>query len=152
MKRSSGPHDQGQTCRRQWCFDCLVNSSPFSHVNTICLEFLYKQCTSSFPLFQRNTNKQKHEVDRMLKRFRATVPFFSQMVYHLTEEGHLLPETLVHCLYKKLQTCLPTSHRSGKPYLINTVCTYHFFFHLLHTIIEIYWTPSKAVKFLPHKP
>ena len=42
--------------------------------------FLYKQCTSSLPLFQRNTNKQTHEVDRMLKQFRATVPFFSQMV------------------------------------------------------------------------
>ena len=25
--------------------------------------FLYKQCTSSIPLFQRNTNKQTHEVD-----------------------------------------------------------------------------------------
>ena len=42
--------------------------------------FLYKQCTSSLPLFQRNTNKQTHEDDRMLKQFRATVPFFSQMV------------------------------------------------------------------------
>ena len=28
--------------------------------------FLYKQCTSSLPLFQRNTNKQTHEVDPML--------------------------------------------------------------------------------------
>ena len=46
--------------------------------------FLYKQCTSSLPLFQRYTNKQTHEVDRMLKQFRATVPFFSQMVYETT--------------------------------------------------------------------
>ena len=27
---------------------------------------------------------------------------------------------LVHCLYKKLQTCLPTSRRPAKPYVTNT--------------------------------
>ena len=34
---------------------------------------------------------------------------------------HKLPPSfpeLVHCLYKKLQTCLPTSRRPAKPYLI----------------------------------
>ena len=74
----------------------------------------------------------------MLKQFRATVPFFSQMVYHLTEEGHCCPKLfqhkivcllvlrwkrgreLVHCLYKKLQTCLPTSRRPAKPYVTVT--------------------------------
>ena len=62
----------------------------------------------------------------MLKQFRAT--------YHLTEEGHCCPKLfqhtivcllvlrwkrgreLVHCLYKKLQTCLPTSRRPAKSY------------------------------------
>ena len=57
------------------CFRC------FSLV--LFWSFLYKQCTSSLPLFQRNTNKQTHEVDRMLKQFRATAPFFSQMVYDI---------------------------------------------------------------------
>ena len=79
--------------------------------------FLYKQYTSSLPLFQRNANKQTREVDRMLKQFRATVPFFSQMVCLLVLHWKRGRE-LVHCLYKKLQTCLPTSRRPGKPCLV----------------------------------
>ena len=82
----------------------------------------------------------------MLKQFRATVPFFSQMVlYHLTEEGHCCPKLfqhtivcllvlrwkrgreLVHCLYQKLQTCLPTSRRPAKPYLICSLLSFSFF-------------------------
>ena len=59
-----------------------------------------------------------------------------ETAYHLTEEGHCCPKLfqhtivcllvlrwkrgreLVHCLYKKLQTCLPTSRRPAKLYLI----------------------------------
>ena len=62
-----------------------------------------------------------------------------QSIYHLTEEGHcclkLFQHTIVcllvlrwkrgrefvHCLYKKLQTCLPTSRRPAKPYLNNMI-------------------------------
>ena len=44
-------------------------------------DFLYKHCTSSLPLFQRN--KQTQEVDCM-KQFLATVPFFGQKVYETT--------------------------------------------------------------------
>ena len=58
----------------------------------------------------------------------------SNCLDHLTEEGHCCPKLfqhtivcllvlrwkrgreLVHCLYKKLQTCLPTSRRPAKPY------------------------------------
>ena len=58
------------------------------------------------------------------------------LIYHLTEEGHCCPKLfqhtivcllvlrwkrgreLVHCLYKKLQTCLPTSRRPAKPYFL----------------------------------
>ena len=59
--------------------------------------FLYKQCTSSLPLFQRNTNKQ-------------TIVCLLVLRWKIGRE-------LVHCLYKKLQTCLPTSRRPAKPYL-----------------------------------
>ena len=53
-----------------------------SDLYLICIRvFSYKQCTSSLPLFQHN--KQTHEVDGM-KRFLATVPFFSQMVHETT--------------------------------------------------------------------
>ena len=89
--------------------------------------FLYKQCTSSLPLFQRNTNKQTHEDDRMLKQFQATVPFFSKMVCFNIRSSSCVcllvlrwkrGRELVHCLHKKLQTCLPTSRRPAKPYLL----------------------------------
>ena len=67
-----------------------------------CLEFLYKQCTSSLPLFQRNTNKQ-------------TIVCWHTIVCLLVLRWKRGRE-LVHCLYKKLQTCLPTSRRPAKPY------------------------------------
>ena len=84
-----------------------------------CLEFLYKQCTSSLPLFQRNTNKQTivswnsfgHSALLQSNGLRV-------LLDHLTEEGHCCPKLfqltivcllvlrwkrgreLVHCLYK----------------------------------------------------
>ena len=84
--------------------------------------FLYKQCTSSLPLFQRNTNKQ-------------TIVCWNS----LTEEGHccskLFQHTivcllvlrwkrgreLVHCLYKKLQT----DQQRLKKFPAVTVSTWH---------------------------
>ena len=94
--------------------------------------FLYKQCTNSLPLFQRNTNKQTHEVDGMLKQFKtAAASALLQKKGTVAWNWFNIPSTscvcllvlrwkrgreLVHCLYKKLQTCLPTSRRPGKPF------------------------------------
>ena len=66
--------------------------------------FLYKQCTSSLPLFQRNTNKQ-------------TIICWNSTIACLLVLRWKRGRELVHCLYKKLQTCLPTSHRPPKPFL-----------------------------------
>ena len=127
--------------------------------------FLDKQCISSLPLFQRNTNEQTYEVDGMLKQFRATVPFLSQLVKKKgTEEGHLLQEpvstyhqlrasacqcyvgkeggSLCIVFTKKLQTCLPTSRRPGKPYL--------FFLYSLSIAQEIESRPLRPIWKLFH--
>ena len=81
-----------------WC-TALTSTMSGYYCQWKLLEFLYKQCTSSLPLFQRNTNKQT-------------------LLDHLTEEGHCCPKLfqltivcllvlrwkrgreLVHCLYK----------------------------------------------------
>ena len=78
------------------------------------------------------------------------------MIYHLTEEGHCCPKLfqhtivcllvlrwkrgreLVHCLYKKFQTCLPTSRRPAKPYF--------FFFRLQNHRSLTKWFLSLARK------
>ena len=39
-KRILGPPDEGPTCCRQWRFDSLVNSSPFSQDNTVCIHIV----------------------------------------------------------------------------------------------------------------
>ena len=46
---------------------------------------------------------------------RSDVSTYDRLLVSVTlERGR----ELVHCLYKKLQTCLPTSRRPAKPYLI----------------------------------
>ena len=78
---------------------------------------LYKQCTSSLPLFQRN--KQTHEVDGMWNSFWQQCPssvkwaLLAETVSHTINFVRLLValergRELVHCLYKKPQTCLPS--------------------------------------------
>ena len=47
-KRISRPNDQGQTCRQQWRFGCFVNSSPFSHGNTVCTYQIFFHLLQTF--------------------------------------------------------------------------------------------------------
>ena len=44
-KTHLGPPDEGQTCCRQWCFDSLVNSSPFSQGNIVCTYQFFSVCS-----------------------------------------------------------------------------------------------------------
>ena len=61
--------------------------------------FLYKQCTSSLPLFQRNTNKQTHEV---------------VYIYHLTEEGHCCSKLFQHTInFVRLLVSVTLEKREG---------------------------------------
>ena len=61
----------------------LVNISEFLRAQTVL------KLTPSF-----QTWKTSRRTKLMVwKRFLATVPFFSQMVYHLTEEGHCCQKT-----------------------------------------------------------
>ena len=110
-----------------WRFSPKISVRSSSTSLYACLEFLYKQCTSSLPLFQRNTNKPTivswnsfgqpcpSSVDWRRARLPETVSTYDRRLVSVTLEKR---EGACALFVQKLQTCLPTSRRPAKPYLV----------------------------------